>query len=143
MTTTLPKHFYRVQGYVDPPDHRTLFDIYFTSWGAQTRIIRALMAALAAHVRTHYDPNAPADERDAELEDILSRVTFGRPLRSRGQRDGQPAAARALGSDPFSASGGPATGPQSLAEPRQHPDATASASEPPDAKEGQATATRH
>ena len=141
MPATLPKHFYRVQGYVDPPDHHTLYDIFFPAWGAQTRIIRALHRALAEHVRTHYDPHTPADERDAELEDILSRVTFGRPMRSRGQRNGQPAAARAPGNHPFPASGCP----QERSEPRsalgEHPDAETSPEGHPDAKEAQATAS--
>jgi hypothetical protein len=138
---TLPKHFYRIQGYIDPEAYHVLFDDRYPAWGMQTRIIKALVGALARHVERYCDPHLPSHERDNELQLILERVTFMVPRRPRGGGHGRAPATGALGSDPFPAS----SGPQEPSEPRlgvREPSGAPDAPEgPQSAKEATATAT--
>jgi len=140
MPATLPKHFYRIQGYIDPAAYHVLFDDRYPAWGMQTRILKALVGALARHVERYCDPHLPAHERDNELELILERVTFMVPRRPRGGGHGPGAATRASGSHPAEAS----DCPQERSEPRsalREPSGAADAQEGPQStKEATATA---
>ena len=136
MSATLPKNFYRIQGYIDPEAYHVLFDDRYPAWGMQTRIIKALVGALARHVERYCDPHLPIHERDNELELILERVTFMVPRRPRGGGHGQPAVAGAPVGHSGKASGCPQepSGPRSGV--REPSGAETSPEGHPEAKDG-------
>jgi hypothetical protein len=96
----MPKHRYRLQGYVDPSTWHVLFEQHFQFWGAQGKIIYALLQALANHVSQYADPYLSASAKERYLEDLLSRVRFDEPRPAGSQQHGPRPALRAPQGNP-------------------------------------------